>query len=133
MPVETRIRPAFAEAVKAALGDLTFNQAAYKTGLSDEYIRKMAGGRVPSEHVISRFAAGLGADLEKLRIAAGYAQPTDVVEAVDCALGGVDLPEWAKEELRGAAEKLRDLCDANHNVRVKVTVIPLRENQHNNR
>jgi transcriptional regulator with XRE-family HTH domain len=100
VPVETRIREAFAAAVKAVLGEVTYNQAAYKTGLSDEYIRKMARGRVPSEAVLQRFAEGLGADLQALRVAAGYERPTDPVERVEFALSGVDhLEDYQAEHL----------------------------------
>lgn len=72
MPQQTVIRREFADAVREALGGLSPNQASYKTEISDEWIRKMSNGRVPSEAIVERFARGLDADLEKLRIAAGY-------------------------------------------------------------
>ncbi len=83
MPVSTTVREEFAGAVREALGDLTPNQASYKTGISDEYIRKMAHGRVPSEVIVERLAKGLDADLHTLRVAAGYEFPADIAESIE--------------------------------------------------
>lgn len=66
MPQHVVIREEFASAVRDALAGLSPNQASYKTAVSDEWIRKMAAGRVPSEAVLERFAKGLGADLRIL-------------------------------------------------------------------
>jgi len=83
MPVQTIIRPEFAEAVREALGNLSPNQAAYRTGISDEYIRKLAAGKVPSEAILARLATGLGADLAHLRQAAGYDPSPEMAQAAE--------------------------------------------------
>ncbi len=87
MPQQVVVRPEFARAVLEELGGLTPNQASYKTQVSDEWIRKMTNGRVPSEAILQRFADGLGADLTKLRIAAGYQQDPDVEVALEALRG----------------------------------------------
>lgn len=111
MPVRTIIRPQFGEAVHEALGDLSPNQASYKTGVSDEYIRKMSQGRVPSEVIIERFASGLEADLDKLMVAAGYKPDPNPMTAVETALRAArpDLPpdviDAISQFTRGVLEK----------------------------
>ena len=112
MPIHTIIRPEFGEAVRAALRGLSPNQAAYKTSISDEYIRNMAGGKVPSEAIIARFAEGLGADLQTLRIAAGYAQePADaLLQDVILELRGKTLSEADRDLVLDAVRRgLADL------------------------
>ena len=105
----------FKEAVRDALGDLSISQAAYKTGVSYEYVRTMASyGRIPSEPILGRFAEGLGADLYKLRVAAGYEQPSDPVQRVQYALNGAPelsdvskqmIVQFAKEVLEREKQK----------------------------
>jgi len=82
MPSQTIVRSQFAEAVREAMGGLTPNVASYKTGVSDEWIRKMSHGRVPSEAILKRFADGLGADLRKLMVAADYTETTSAPSEV---------------------------------------------------
>jgi len=82
MPHETIIREQFAIAINEALNGLTPNEASYKTKVSDEWIRKMSHGRVPSESILAKMANGLGADLRALRVAAGYEQPTTIAETL---------------------------------------------------
>jgi len=92
MPHETRVRSEFAQAVLEALGGRSANQASYKTEVSNEWIRKMTHGRVPSEAILARFARGLDADLENLRIAAGYL-PDDPVKIVEIAAKNAGVSE----------------------------------------
>ncbi len=108
MPIHTIIRPEFGEAVIKILDGVSPNQAAYKTGVSDEYIRKMAKGRVPSEVILQRFAEGLGADLQALRIAAGYEQPSDPVERVELALRGTTFTDAAKEQILDLIREMKE-------------------------
>ena len=84
------------------MGDLNVSQATYKTGVSYEYVRTMvAYGRIPSERVLERFAEGLGADLHKLRVAAGYDEESDPIKRVEVFLSGMEqLSEFAKDEIR---------------------------------
>jgi len=110
MPNITIIRKEFADAVKAALGGLSANQASYKTGISDEYIRKMATGKVPSEAILERFAKGMNADLKQLRIAAGYEQPSDPVQAVDIALR-TTLPEISDFDRDRILEMVKEVSE----------------------
>lgn len=106
MPQQTIIREEFAKAVELALGGLTPNQASYKTQVSDEWIRKMTKGRVPSESILERFAKGLDADLHALRIAAGYEKPDDALEAVTLALRDAkNMSESSKEEVLRMVQK----------------------------
>lgn len=98
----------FAAAVRAAIGDLSISQAAYKTGISYEYVRTMVSyGRVPSETILVKFAEGLGVDLETLRVAAGY-EASDPVDRVKFALEGQDeLEDWQIEAIQRLAESKR--------------------------
>lgn len=100
---------AFAEAVKEAMGGLSISQAAYKTGVSYEYVRTMVTyGRVPSEAILEKFAKGLDADVHKLRVAAGYEQTSDPVERVEFALEGIDhLEDWQAEAMVRLIEQRR--------------------------
>jgi len=104
MPQATLIlKPEFAEAVREALGGRSISQAAYKTGISYEWLRKMVQyGHVPSEAIVEKLAVGLSADLQKLRIAAGYAMPANPVIAVEISLRGS-----GKLSEEGIAEVLR--------------------------
>ncbi|MCK9570392.1 helix-turn-helix domain-containing protein [Candidatus Pacearchaeota archaeon] len=114
MPHTTIIKKEFADAVREVLADITPNQASYKTGVSDEYIRKMASGRVPSEVIIERFANGMGADLTKLRIAAGYEQSTNPVVAVNHALSQTvpNLSEFSKKQILDLVREVTEEVDA---------------------
>lgn len=113
MPVHTIVREEFADAIKAASGGLSPGQLSIKTGISDVYIYKMLGGRVPSVSVIHKFASGMGIDARPLMIAAGYelAPPAqraadamkelDIEQRVNVFLNGSeDLPDHAKEQIR---------------------------------
>jgi hypothetical protein len=81
MAVETVYRPQFAEHLEKLFGSLTHEQAAIRTGISSEYLRKMRKlGLVPSESIVARIAAGMNADLHALRTAAGYASPAPLDE-----------------------------------------------------
>jgi len=107
MPQRVIIRTEFAIEVRQAMGELSPNQASYKTAISDEWIRKMLHGRVPSEEVLDRLARGLDADLQKLRIAAGYDQPADVITAVDLAMRCVDnISDEGKQQIRDFVKRI---------------------------
>jgi hypothetical protein len=105
------VREQFADAVREALAGLTPNQASYKTGVSHEQIRKMRHGVVASDPTLRRFAEGLGADLHKLRVAAGYEEepPSGVVEALGYGLRGAeDISEEGKKQIIEFAKKIRE-------------------------
>jgi hypothetical protein len=113
MPVTTIIRPEFAQTISGIIEGLTNEQVTVRTGISSEYIRKMRSGLVPSEAIIGRFYEGLkdrGADLTKLRIAAGYEQSTDPIVAFKTAIAlkeGVSqeqLDKVPKEEFERIAQ-----------------------------
>ena len=72
MPHTTTIKPEFGRLVKSLMGDFSYMQVSYKTGISAEYIRMMVNGRVPSEATIYKLARGLDADIRELLVAAGY-------------------------------------------------------------
>lgn len=75
MPVETRISIEFGRLVSEIISDDSFGQASIRTGISAAYLLQMKRGKVPSEHIIEKFAAGYAdrhADLHALRLAAGY-------------------------------------------------------------
>ena len=93
MPQNTVIREEFAQAMRLALCGLTPNQASYKVQVSDEWIRKMLKGRVPSEAIIHRIAVGLDVNETELLIAAGYEQPSDLVERCLISLRNSDISE----------------------------------------
>jgi len=99
MPQKIIYRDEFAQAVKEAMGELNMSQAAYKTKISYEWVRKMAQqGHVPSEEVLKRLATGLNADLHALRVAAGYVQPTTVAETLKQQFAG-RLPDDVLQNL----------------------------------
>jgi len=101
----------FAEAVREALGGLTPNQASYKTGVSHEEIRKMRHGVHALDRTLKRFAEGLGADLHKLRVAAGYEEAlSDPVEAVRHALKR-SAPEVSETTIQLAAEAVKKILE----------------------
>ena len=72
MPHTTTIKPEFGKLVKSLMGDFSYMQVSYKTGISAEYIRMMVNGRVPSEATIYKLARGLDADIRELLVTAGY-------------------------------------------------------------
>lgn len=92
MPVETRISPEFGRLVSDIIGADSFGQVSIRTGISQAYLLQMKRGKVPSEQIIEKFAAGYadrGADLRALRLAAGYEPPVPFVlpvEDVDAAI-----------------------------------------------
>lgn len=100
MPVHTLYREEFRILIKKITGNLSAQQVSIRTGISDEYLRKIMAGKVPSESILERFAQGMNADLRELRIAAGYEESDRVVEAVENALRKVaDIPTEAKQEI----------------------------------
>ena len=100
MPHSTIVKPEFGVLVKELMGDLSYMQVSYKTGISAEYLRLMVNGRVPSENMLQRFADGMGADIKTLRIAAGYDQPADLVTRVEIALrSSNEISDQAKEDV----------------------------------
>ena len=121
MPIEARVRREFAEAVMAALGGISPNQASYKTGVSDEYIRKMSNGRVPSVDVIRRFAQGMGVDVQSMLVAAGYEQPPaedraaaalsemdDHMKGIELSLRCTDIPERGKQQIMDFVKEMQE-------------------------
>ncbi len=82
MPRQALYSKAFGAMVSELVGDLSLEQAGIRAGLAGETIRKMKGGKIPEPATLEAFAAGFadrGADLQTLRIAAGY--ETDAKEA----------------------------------------------------
>jgi hypothetical protein len=82
MPVETRISAEFGRLVSEAMGTDSYGQGTIKTGISQAYLFAMKAGKVPSREVVEKFATGYSADLQALRIAAGYEEPTDIAEQI---------------------------------------------------
>ncbi|MEN6370909.1 MAG: hypothetical protein ABFD64_02760 [Armatimonadota bacterium] len=114
MPHITIVKPKFAEAVRDALAGISANQASYKTGVSDEYIRKMAAGRVPSKAIIEKFANGLDSDLHKLLVAAGYEEPGNPVEGIENVIAkyrieGKLTPEKQERIMKYVREVIEDV------------------------
>jgi hypothetical protein len=71
--------------------------------ITSEYVRRICNGEVQrvSEHYLEALAVAMGANLDELRDAAGYALPTDPVRRVDVFLNGMDtLSDFTKEEIR---------------------------------
>jgi hypothetical protein len=95
-------KPELAKEAQKAAGNLSISQVAYKTDMAYESARKLIKmGHVPSEDMLERFAKGLNYDLRKLRVAAGYEQPTNTVDAVEVALRvAQDIPDQGKEYVR---------------------------------
>jgi hypothetical protein len=112
MTVKTVTKQEFGSLVDKILGELSYSKAENISGISGEYLRKMRMGRVPSEDVIARFADAFkerGADLTALRIAAGYEQPSDVVERVAMALRcDKILTDKGKQQVLDLVKELRD-------------------------
>lgn len=114
MPHTTIVRPAFGDHMKKIMGDLSYMQASYKTGVSAEYLRMMVNGRVPSEGALVKVANGLNADLYDLRVAAGYEQESDPVKAAGQVLFR-DMPhlegkakDMVQAEMEKELERLRE-------------------------
>ena len=115
MPHTTIIKEEFARVVKDFMRGLSAGQVSLKTGISYEYIRRMAYGHVPSEDVLKRFANGMNVDLQTLRIAAGYEQPTDAVEAVALGLrGATNIPEDGKSQIIEFAKMIEEKYAGKH-------------------
>lgn len=113
--VKVKATEEFRQAVKDVLGDMSIAQAGYKTGVSYEYIRTMlAFGRIPSEDILEKFAEGMGADLYKLRVAAGYeeGQPEDLGDYLVAELRQFKgAPRVTREEVQKAARKIIEEAD----------------------
>ncbi|MFQ3549068.1 MAG: hypothetical protein SNJ70_04905 [Armatimonadota bacterium] len=100
------IKKEFSEVIKKILDNSNVYQAAKKTGISYEYVRRMRDGLVPSEEIIKKFADGMNANFNELRVAAGYA-PVDAVEAVREALNTANnLSEKSKMQIMAFVETL---------------------------
>jgi hypothetical protein len=97
----TKIKPEFAEAVMTAMGGLAVSKVVYKTSISYEYLRRMKHGQVPSEDIIHQFATGLSVDVMPLLVAAGYAKPEGLEDAIefDLRVYGNTLSGKAKEQI----------------------------------
>jgi len=98
----------FGEAVQRVMGSLSPNQASYKTGLSQEYVRRMKLGLVPLRETVEKFAKGLGVDVWPLLIAAGYEEPTDLRELVRRAIKRGE-PEISETTLDLAADAVEQV------------------------
>lgn len=115
MPRQALYSVEFGAKIGELIGDLSLEQAGIRTGLAGETIRRMRAGKIPEPDTLRMFAEGFadrGADLQVLRIAAGYESPSGVVAAVEAALPPVtDISEEEKQLvldvcgiMRGGAE-----------------------------
>jgi hypothetical protein len=88
--------------------ELSVYEAHAKTGVHYTTIHRMLNGVIPSEDTIDRFTKGLGEDPEPLLVEAGFAQPSDIVEAVRvCLRTQGELPPEAIEEVAATVEEIK--------------------------
>jgi hypothetical protein len=112
----SRVSVAFGDMIKSFLqrNGMTFRAAAFQSSISAAYWKDMSDGRVPSEEVIAKLAAGFEElDENDLRTAAGYAadpSKMDVVKAVEFALRGQEsIPEAGKKQILSFVKQMEDL------------------------